>query len=409
MVAKVNSGKNIRGILNYNENKVGEGKAKCIHENLFGRNIEQLSFAEKLNGFEKFINLNRRTTTNAVHISLNFHASETLSLDKLTEVASTYMDRIGFAHQPYLVYQHFDAAHPHIHIVTTNIQRDGKRIQLYNIGRNQSEKARKEIEEEFNLVKASGRNKVVNQKPASDLGKIEYGKAETKRSISNAVWFVVRTYKFTSLPELNAVLSQYNIMADRGSERSQMNKKNGLLYRLLDKQGRKVGVPIKASSIYSKPTLKYLEKQFKLNEALRVPHKARLKKCIDEAFNGKSTVTRVAFEYQLRKERIHVTFRKNEQGRYYGITFVDNKTRVVFNGSDLGKAYSTKAITERLTRMDPAPRREWLNPSAQDHTQTEVGVEQLIMDLTNAEAFDHTLPTSARRKRRKKKRRSKRM
>ncbi|HRE67734.1 MAG TPA: relaxase/mobilization nuclease domain-containing protein [Cyclobacteriaceae bacterium] len=404
MVAKVNSGKDIRGILNYNENKVTEGVAKCIHENLFGQDVEKLSFNTKLKGFENFINLNRRATTKAVHISLNFHTSEKLSEDKLTGIASTYMDKIGFGQQPYLVYQHFDAAHPHIHIVTTNIQRDGSRIILYNIGRNQSEKARKEIERDFNLVKASGQKQQFTNTSDNPLSKVEYGKAETKRSISNVVRFVVRAYRYTSIAELNAVLSQYNIMADRGSERSQMNVKNGLLYRLIDDNGKKVGVPIKASSIYGKPTMKYLEKQFKLNEALRAPHKELLKKCIDEAFKGKQSVTRAAFEYALGKERIRVRFRKNDEGRVYGITFVDNKIRVVFNGSDLGKAYSAKAITERLTKMDgAAPRGEWLNPSEQDdHAAGGGGLEQLVVDLTHAESFDHTSPDAAMRKRRKK-------
>ncbi|MBX2956177.1 MAG: relaxase/mobilization nuclease domain-containing protein [Cyclobacteriaceae bacterium] len=409
MVAKVNSGKNIQGILNYNENKVREGMAKCIHENLFGREVDKLTFNTKLKGFENFINRNRRATTNAVHISLNFHASEKLSQDKLTEIASTYMDKIGFGNQPYLVYQHFDAAHPHIHIVTTNINSEGKRILLYNIGKNQSEKARKEIEQDYELIKASGRQQELNKTHSSDLNKrVEYGKAETKRSISNVVRFVVRAYRYTSIAELNAVLGQYNIMADRGSERSQMNKKNGLLYRLIDDKGKKVGVPIKASSIYGKPTMMYLGKQFKLNEALRAPHKERLKKCIDAAFNGKSSITRAAFEYRLRKERIRVLFRKNDEGRYYGITFVDNMTRVVFNGSDLGKAYSAKAITERLTKMDgAAPRGEWLNPSAQEAPQshTDVGLEQIVVDLTKAEAFDHTSPEAALKRRRKKRRR----
>lgn len=403
MVAKVNSGRDIHGILNYNENKVTQGVAKCIHENLFGQEVSKLSFSTKLKGFENFMNLNRRATTKAVHISLNFHASEKLSEDKLTSIASTYMDKIGFGSQPYLVYQHFDAAHPHIHIVTTNIQRDGKRIELYNIGRNQSEKARKEIEQEYNLVKAAGRKQEVHQS-AIDQGKIEYGKAETKRSISNVVRFVVRAYRYTSIAELNAVLSQYNIMADRGSERSQMYIKNGLLYRLMDDKGRKVGVPIKASSIYGKPTMKYLEKQFKLNEALRTPHKERLKKCIDEAFNGKPSVTRAAFEYALRKERIRVRFRKNDEGRIYGITFVDNKTRVAFNGSDLGKTYSAKAITGRLTKMDgPAPRGEWLMPPhKEDYTTSDLA--QLAQDLTHAEPFDHTSPDAALKRQRRKKR-----
>lgn len=419
MVAKVNTGKNIRGILNYNENKVKEGVARCIHENLFGQDVDKLSFNARLKGFENFINLNRRATTKAVHISLNFHASEKLSQDTLTEIASTYMEKIGFGNQPYLVYQHFDTAHPHIHIVTTNIKRDGNRIELYNIGRNQSEKARKEIEVDFNLIKASESKQEVTEKRTIDLAKIEYGKAETKRSISNAVRFVVRAYKYTSLPELNAVLFQYNIVADRGSERSQMHAKNGLLYRLLDKDGNKVGVPIKASSIYGKPTLKYLEKQFKLNEALRAPHKARLKRCIEASLSTpplKGVKGDVSFIKSLSKENIQVLFRKNDEGRIYGVTFVDNKMRVVFNGSDLGKDYTAKSLTKRLTKMDVVPHRyeKTSLPSMEGlglpAGQAGVGeLNQILTDLTKAEPFDHLSPDAAMKRRRKKKRKSKRI
>lgn len=405
MVAKVNSGKDIRGILNYNENKVTEGVAKCIGENLFGQDLENLSFTAKLKGFENFVNMNRRATTKAVHISLNFHASEKLDQNTLTDIASTYMDKIGFGDQPYLVYQHFDAAHPHIHIVTTNIQRDGSRIILYNIGKNQSEKARKEIERHYDLVKASGQKQEFVNASADALRKVEYGKTETKRNIANVVRFVVRSYRYTSIPELNAVLSQYNIMADRGRVGSQMNAKNGLLYRLIDESGKKLGVPIKASSIYDKPTLKYLEKQFKLNQALREPHKERLRKCLEEALNGKSSIARAAFEFALSKERIRLLFRKNDEGRIYGITFVDNKTRTVFNGSDLGKAYSAKAIAQHLTNIDGAsPRGEWLNPPREED-RTAIGLEQLVVNLTHAEPLDHTSPDPALKRRKKRRRR----
>ena len=67
------------------------------------------------------------------------------------------MDKISFGEQPFLVYNHTDAGHPHIHIATINIKPDGNRIDIHNIGRNQSEQARKEIEIEFNLIKASKR------------------------------------------------------------------------------------------------------------------------------------------------------------------------------------------------------------------------------------------------------------
>ena len=44
----------------------------------------------------------------------------------------------GFGEQPFLVSQHLDAEHPHVQIVTTNIKQDGKRIDTFNIGSNQS-------------------------------------------------------------------------------------------------------------------------------------------------------------------------------------------------------------------------------------------------------------------------------
>jgi len=42
----------------------------------------------------------------------------------MTTIATGFMERIGFAEQPWLTYRHVDAAHPHMHIVTTNIQPD---------------------------------------------------------------------------------------------------------------------------------------------------------------------------------------------------------------------------------------------------------------------------------------------
>lgn len=122
MVCKVRSGKNIRGALNYNENKVKEGLAECIGASNFVGQVQHLRFFDKLVRFEHLIERNTRAKTNAVHISLNFDVGEKLNQNKLNAIAASYMDKIGFGDQPYLVYVHRDAAHPHLHIVTTNIQ-----------------------------------------------------------------------------------------------------------------------------------------------------------------------------------------------------------------------------------------------------------------------------------------------
>ena len=63
---------------------------------------------------------------------------------------------------------------------------------------------------------------------------------------------VLSTYKYMSLPELNAVLKQYNVKADRGSEESRIYQTGGLVYRVIDAGGDPIGVPIKASDFYNK-------------------------------------------------------------------------------------------------------------------------------------------------------------
>jgi hypothetical protein len=215
----------------------------------------------------KQVDLNENVKRNSVHISLNFDVTEKgISKERLMEIADTYMEKIGFSEQPYLVYQHHDAGHPHIHIISIKVRADGSRIDMQNIGRNQSEKARKEIEISYGLVPAEKhkREKELVAKPIN-ANKVEYGRTETKRAITNVLDKVLKNYKYTSLPELSAVLQQYNVVADRGTENSRIFQNRGLVYSILNESGEKVGVPIKASDFYSHPTLKFLEERFILN------------------------------------------------------------------------------------------------------------------------------------------------
>lgn len=348
MVARINTAKSISKALNYNEKKVLFGQAETLSAANFLKDVDKLNFYEKLGTFEKLTSLNERTTTNTLHVSLNFDPSEKLGNDKLVAIADCYMKRIGFAEQPYLVYRHLDTGHPHIHIVSTNIQRDGTRIPMHNMGRNQSESARKEIEIEFGLVKAESKKLTDGLKLAPvNVQKIRPGKRATKGAISNILGMVIPQYKYGSLAELNAILKLYNVVADRCGEDSLTYKHKGLLFRVLDEKGNKVGTPIKASLFYMKPTLRNLENRFSENEKLKQPYAKRLRTSIDYALLKKTGAGLQQWISDLNKERISVVLRQNKEGIIYGITYVDHQTKSVFNGSDLGKAYSAKMILER--------------------------------------------------------------
>lgn len=404
MVTIIKTSHSINSILNYNENKVKVGKAECINAVNYPLKLEKLSFNLKLNRFLKLAALNENAKRNSVHISLNFDPSEKHSKEKLIEIADTYMEKIGFGKQPYLVYQHHDAGHPHLHVVTNNIQRDGKRIDLHLLGIRKSEPARKEIEELFGLIKAEGR-KTKEQYSLQPIvsRSIEYGKAESKKAINEVLNKVLFEYKYSSLPELNAVLNLYNVHADRGSEDSRVFKNNGLLYKILDKDSKPIGVPIKASDFYNKPTLKFLEEKFKANEIKKQSHKSHLKNTIKLALLDKKLSSPKNLAAKLQKEGIHVVLRKSKEGQLYGITYVDHKTQTVFNGSSLGKEFSAKGILESCALNIPQQKSILVVPETTQNLESENHLKFNPMEvLLQAENANDYVSKDLKQKKKKK-------
>ena len=346
MVAKITVPGSIRRALHYNEQKVAQGKAVCLLASGFLQKEAELNLSEKLARFERLLQLNRRATTNTVHISLNFAPGENLPAATLREIASAYMEKIGFAAQPFLVYQHHDAGHPHLHIVTTNIQRDGKRISLHNLGRGASEKARKELEVQFHLARAGEKkNRLRRSAETLPTQKAVYGKLPTQQAITNVLHGVLPHYNYASLPELNAILGRYHVLADRGAENSVRYQSGGLVYRILDEKGNTVGIPVKASALSNKATLPFLEKRFAENAVRKEPHKKQLQSAINWVLL-RPPKSFAALEKDLQKENVSLVIRTNAQGFVYGLTYIDHRSKCVFNGSDLGKSYSAKGIME---------------------------------------------------------------
>ena len=365
MVAKIKTGKNIRGILVYNENKVASGEASLILANGFAADISKLDFNHKLHRFQHLTKLKPTVKTNALHISLNFHTSEILDKAKIQKIAMAYMERIGFAEQPYLVYQHFDAAHAHIHIATTSIQRDGASINLHNLGRTSSEKARKSIEQDFRLHVAERKDKShAMESPGLRPVAISYGKAPTKRSLSNVISLVMTSYHYSSFAEYSAVLKHSNISADRGDLGSNMYEKKGLQYAVLDDKGQKIGVPIKASSFYSKPTLLNLEKRFTKNNQVKALHRKQLEIRVLTVLDKYKVITPQTLLTELARDAIILNLHRNTDGFVYGATFIDQRTKSVYKGSELGKAFSAAQLRQGLGATDQL--RTFLKPANRD-------------------------------------------
>ena len=374
MVANIVTGKSIKGAVNYNEHKVANGKAVLMDAVGYLKSTEQLSFSEKLERLSDLASLHEEAQVNCVHININFAKEDTLDRTQMRTVAEEYLNRIGFKGQPYLLYEHLDAAHKHMHLVTTNIRSDRTRIPLHNLGRTKSMKACRELEKQYGLVNAANKKQeeLSGIKPIAE--KVVYGKSETKASVSNIVRAVIRDYKFASLAEMNAVLRGFNVEAYRGEKGTAMFEKGGLTYHVLNSKGKHIGVPIKSSSIYPKPTLKNLEKVFEESKVKRTFHKQDLASVIDKVLRS-PVKDRFTFRFLLKKAGVDVLYRENES-MVYGITFVDHNTKCVFNGSELGKDYTAKRLLERITES-----------GSQETERQEKDFEQLQSYISD---FDYT-------------------
>jgi hypothetical protein len=400
MVTRITTPASLNETLNYNEHKVRKGVAVCIAENNFLLPLNAMNFYHKLDWFESRNELNTRATTKTLHVSLNFAVTENFTAEKLTTISRDYMERIGFADQPYLVYQHKDAGHPHVHIVATTIREDGSRINTHNIGKNQSEVARKLVEEKYGLVKAGKLKTEPVITVITPPEKLKYGKGELKRSIANVLKQTINLYNYNSLAQFNAVLRQYNVMADRGKEGSFTHRKNGLLYRMLDKDGISIGVPIKASTIAGKPTLAYLEQRFGLNEKHRPQLKLSMKAGLDATLSAKPTSLQSLIE-SLKTKSIHTVLRQNVEGRIYGITFIDHRNRSLFNGSEIGKEYSIAGLTNTLKENSGQALEHELLHHAHEQSKGNSILGEALDDLLHIERSSSFLPHQLKKKRKK--------
>lgn len=345
MVARISCGKSIKSAVHYNEAKLADGKATLILSSRFGCNADDLTVRQKITRFESLIFKNCKVKTNTVHISLNFPPGEQLSPVTLQLLSAEYMERIGFGNQPFLVYQHLDANHPHVHIVTTNIQGNGRAISLHNIARAKSEPARKALELIYGLTPAEGRRQKVELKAA--VSPATYGRCETKQAISNIVREVTSTFQYTNLAELNAILGHYNVTASRGKPGSLCWNRGGLVYSMIDRDGGKVGVPIQASDIYSKPVLHALERKMEKNRVTGIQKRRRLWGILEKVMASRSPAAA-----RLLLQKCNVTYQPAVSDRDDAF-LIDHRSRAVI--SIKGEGLSPALVQHSLFANQAAP------------------------------------------------------
>lgn len=408
MLAIVKSAASIRGPLLYNEQKVEQHQAVFLDAHNFLQEKQELSLHDKQVVFQHFEELNERSHQKTIHISINFPETDRLSEGQLVRITDDFMRGIGFADQPWLLYQHLDAGHPHVHVVTTNIRPDGSRISNDLRSPYHLKQLCFTIEQSRGLTPAipmpdlfGVKEPQIQKERYSMAQRATYGKKPTKTQIRDVLQYVNQNFSFTSFEAYNAVLSLYNVRADRGREDSAMHRVGGLYYRMIDSEGRKLGAPIKASAFHESVTLQKLEQKFILSQEKVRQVEARLKIHVDYALAGhRREYSLHSFAKDLRKDRVQLVIpaftqrmqRKPKPGGMsekkpddgHGIFYVDFNSMTVTRDTDLGPRYTGAAILERTgverelrqmidegkLKLSRSPEREALKPGYPDAAET---------------------------------------
>ena len=339
MIAKISATENLGGALGYNFKKVEKGEANILlTAELYQSKEGRYTIEDVLADMEALIPKNCRTKKTVFHCSLNPHPDEKLSDEQLTQIAKEYMEALGYGNQPYIVFKHNDIAREHIHIVSLRIDGEGKKIND-KFEKRRSKQITDALERKLGLIPSSK----VTDKAMKETPKIDTTQGNIKEQVASALRMVLKHYRFCSLGELNAILSAYNLTVEEIKTEFRGKKYDGLVYVPTDDKGDKVGTPIHASDIGRGVGHTAVQNRMQKSKQAVKPLIPTVRNKVLQTMRT-SPNTEKELRQRLEEQGLRVVIRKNESGRIYGITFIDDKAGIALNGSRLGKGYAANVF-----------------------------------------------------------------
>lgn len=384
MVAKISIGSSLYGALSYNGEKINEAKGRILGANKIMLPPEgKVSISGMVDNFKAFMPKMGRTKKPVLHISLNPHPDDRLSDQDLEIMAREYLEKLGFGDQPWVMYKHEDIDRHHIHIVTVNVNEDGKRLNQDFLYR-RSKKITTELEEKYNLHKAQ-RERVSPDTPITKLDP----SGDIKRQVANTVKLVGMRWKFQTLGEYNSILGLYNIKCEETDGRVNGREYHGLVYFALNDAGEPIANPFKASRLGKFASRTAVEGRFERSKEKINIHP--IKRRVAEAKAESRTIDE--FTAKLKERGIDLVLRYTDNGHIYGATFVDQESATAVNGSKLGREFSANSLEQWKNNPNTTPN-VVIPPSNSQHDEHQS--DTTAHDEPNAPHVNNPHPTVER-------------
>ncbi|MDA3953208.1 MAG: relaxase/mobilization nuclease domain-containing protein [Bacteroidales bacterium] len=206
MIGKISIGKDFGGCIKYLlEGRNGEKKdlAELLHYNNCCGDKNELA-----QQFRDVKALNRKIEKPVWHTSLSFAHNDKLSKHQLIEISEKLAKKFGFEKNQYLVVQHHDTKHQHIHIVSNRVGFDSKAISTSKNYQKVSDFSRR-IEKEYNLEQVLSPEKFLG-KDRKEIPRLDKRKDQIKEIINEAL------SKSKSYDDFKSFVEKNNLKIEKG-------------------------------------------------------------------------------------------------------------------------------------------------------------------------------------------------
>ena len=180
------------------------------------------------------------------------------------------------------------------------------------------------------------------------------GKGNIKEQVASIVRTVLKHYRFCSLGELNVVLSKYNLAVEEVKMEFRGKKYDGLVYVPTDEKGNKAGTPIHASDIGRGVGHTAVQNRMQKSKQNVKPLIPTIRNKVLQIMRT-SPKTEEELRQRLEEQGLRAVIQKNDNGRIYGITFIDDEKGIAVNGSRLGKGYAANKFNEYFSNPENNP------------------------------------------------------
>ncbi len=336
MVIKITKSTKIDAVVGYNMEKVAKQEASLLDSRQIPVQFNEDGIPykqEMVDVFDDRQQLNARVRNPVTHISMNPDPKDILSDEVLTKMAHELLDELGYGDQPCVIFKHTDIERHHVHIVVSNIDEQGRKINDSH-ERYRANRIRQGMENKYGLHKAEESE----ERHTEILERTKVGERDVAGQIAGVVERGLSNYRFTGFGEFRTYMEECGVKmnivdTDNGK---------GLSYAVSDENNEQRTPWVPASEMGDGYLYDDVVRRLEQSRAQAKDYCRRqgLRKLLSDHLQAEDL-------QELNKKAAAVglsyVFRFTPDGRPYGCTVIDHKKQVVFNASQVHRSLSAQA------------------------------------------------------------------